>query len=191
MTRRKEEVTIDVILLGLVPKIVDKNPEILRDTKKYWAYAEAQAHDFLGSLPALYTAGLTEKKFKKEKSALYTCKDSPIDLKLGFKPGFNVYISPSAKKKDTFLQTIACQLYDLLFKPTVVLDGIKSVIQIALQHFFVYQQDMDAGTLKVAGFNGEERVIEDLSLLELYLPKGTVVEARTDCAGTGEARYRI
>ena len=98
MTKRKAESDIEVILLGLVPKIVDENPEKIQDTKKYWAYAQAQADTFLAALPAEYTAGLTKKILRNEKSAVYTCEDSPLDLVLGFKPGFNIIDFSSGKK---------------------------------------------------------------------------------------------
>lgn len=192
MIKTKAEATIDVILLGLVPKIVDRNPETLRDTKKYWKYAQAQADEFLAALtilPAAYTAGLTKRIFRKEKSAAYTCDDSPIGLSFSFRPEFNIFLRK---------EVIACPLYDLMFKHVEpnpaddpAIQPTPRIIEAALKHFFLYQQDMDAGTLKVAGFRGRERVLEDLPLLGRYLTKGTIVEARTDCAGVGQARYRI
>ena len=141
------------------------------------------------------------KIFKKERSALYTCTDSPIDLRLGFSPGFNAIKYSSRKKTYTGKDVVPCPLYDLMFRhiepnPTDeqpwAVQPTPMILQAALKHFFVYQQDMDAGTLKVAGFKGKERVIEDLPLLERYLTKGTIVEARTDFGGgVGQAKYRI
>ncbi len=193
--KQRAKRTIDTIVMELVPKIVDDVPKrkTLREIQTYWRYAEGQAVDFLGKLPTEYNAGLSIQKFRKEKAALYACKDSSVELMIGFKPMYPLLATPLRKKRTgvyTQKDMVACPTYDLAFK-LISREAALTIIPAALEQFHALMGD-DTGPLMVYRTRRKKVVRKDVQLLADYLPRGTLVHARCNYgASNGKAEYRI
>ena len=185
--------TVDQVWLGLVPKAVDTKPEVFRDNKKYFSYAEQQVKEFWQRLPEGYVGDVSAKRFRKEKSAVFSVLEPSVNLLMGFKPAYHL-LRATAKAKIIIANkrnTITCPTFDLYFRPSERIDA-QIMMQAALQQFYLYQQDLEEGTLAARGCKNGKLVLEDLALLRNYFPKGTAIEARCDFAlGNGKATYRL
>lgn len=197
-TIQPEQIRYDAIYLGLVPKIVDKHPEIFDcrpplDDKPYWRRANVEVQGFFRTLPQEYVGTTSEKRIEEEKAALFTCENSPYNIRLGFHPGYTLLSIPPDDKRNIFTgeDCISVPLFDLYFTPKDK-QSTRTILEAALERFYLYQEDIEDGTLRVCGLKDQERVTQDLNLLREYLPQGTTIKARCDFgAGNGQATYRL
>lgn len=186
----------DNIFMKLVPRIVDTNPELFRDRRKYWSYSEQQVKTFLESLPENYRGEVSEERFRG-KAAIFQCHGSPYGLMMGFSPGYKLLDHPTPKKGKATLIDVNdgrltyCPIFDLAFKPTEE-EGARRIVQAGLEQFFLYQEDDTVGTLAAFGHKNKRVVHRDLELLAKFLPRGTTIEARCDALiGNGMATYHL
>ncbi len=193
----RNDLIYDSIFLEFVPKIVDQNPEKIREIQKdakYWDYANKQVHEFWERLFAdCQGRKLLEQRFQEEKAAIFRCEGSPYDLTIGFKPGYHLLIVSPDDKRQVFTgkDCLACPTFDVSFK-TLGERGTRAILQAGLEQFFLKQADIEEGTLAAIGGKDGEVVHRDLQLLRAFLPIGTTIEARCNYgAGNGRATYRL
>jgi len=179
----KNESQYDQILVGLVPKIVDTNPQLFEDTKEYWGYSVGQVQEFLGRLPETYTGKVSEERFEESKSAMFTCTKSPQNLMIGFKPGYFLSVTD-----DNY---ISCPTFDVIFRPTDK-EVTETILQTGLDQFFLNRMNEDTSALMVCGIKDKQIISSGLELLAQFLPSGTVIEARDDYrVSNGQITYTL
>lgn len=197
------------IYVELVPKevdIADLIPELFRERKNYMSFSKRKARNFLDELQAeshedLGITAVNEHLLPKAQAATLECIGGPYEIKLGFKPDYQLLQWPREKgrksKKEPVVITadkhnsIIVPTFDLFFRPFTY-HGTRDILETALGRFYIRQEDIDEGTLRVCALRGKKRVQEDLEVLAQYLPKGTTINARCDWGlANGKASYRI
>lgn len=178
-------VTLDVILLTVVPRKVDDDLSFFKDKTQASQYAREQVQEFYGRLGLEYTqdpVDATSEVFR-------TNIDSALKI-VGFRPGFRgVYYEGNSPQA----QVVSIPVFDICIGVTPNNgEEITNILRVALDQFYVQQRDIDAGTLRVMGKKGREIVLRDLDVLRQYLPRGTQVESRTDAlGGVGSSTYTL
>ena len=185
---------LDQVVIRLVPKIVDTNPDMFLDDNVYWSFSQEQIDKYLKSLPPGYADMGTRrtKKMEHGKAGVVVCENSPCSLVVGFHPGYALLPASTQPKKQHYTDEdlVHCPTFDVVFSPIDKKTG-NAILSAALKQFFVYQNDINNGALSVIG-TMSERHRKGMSVLAEYLRKGTRVDARCDYgAGNGRVVYHI
>ncbi len=203
------------IYVELVPKevdIADLISDIFRQKKTFMSFSRRKAQNFLGELQARQAEGhedlgittVNEHLLPKAQAATFECIGGPYEIKLGFKPDYQLLWEPERKARKAKRRskepavitphkqnTITLPTFDLFFRPFTY-HGTRDILETALDQFYIRQEDIEEGTLRVCALQGKKRVQEDLEVLAQYLPKGTTINARCDWGlANGRASYRI
>lgn len=182
---------LNTVLLQLVPRAVDDNPQLFEDNKRYWEYTTGQVKEFFGRLPDDYTAGIEEERMEDKKAAVFRCTESPYELRVGFFPQYHLILnSPDKKERElTEDDVISCPMLSLVFNHADQ-DASQKIVEAALSQFFLVQGDLDDGTLLAFLYDGVNVLKSDLEMLTSFLPAGTKIEARCNYQfGNGKATY--
>lgn len=189
MLADSEIVQYDSVLMEMVSKIVDTEPELFEDRERYWSHSFEQIQQFLERLPDEYKKDIMENKFEEDCSCVFASEISPY-LKIGFQPDYRILKSNTDNKNSyTLDDCICCPLFFLSFEPK---DNktTKNIVQAALDQFFIYQEDLDVEGIVAVGFTDKNNAYKNLKFFKNILPKGTILEARSQYGfGNAEAKY--
>lgn len=183
-----EKIKIDSIVLGLVPKIVERVSDLpLKTDDEFINYSDEQVTEFFNRIPREIKGEVKKTISKNEKSVLAE-SNSTYQLIMQSSPGINCLYSSRKNEQPIMLYF---PRFSLGFK-NLDKDNSTKIIKVSLDRFFLEQSDIDNGTLIAVGIGNKKVVYRDLELLEQFLEKGTEIQSRINWgAGIGEATYVI